>query len=125
MYLLEESIQSTQAVHTWIKYCRPFEVRVLLRTQIQTPELFEAGLEFADTRHGRLLPLHPRTALTVQQNLFQHAVRRGVLNLKVHMLLGQAQNEERCPAAFKKRELIVPWHLVESRQVLHELDGFN
>lgn len=117
--------QNITWIHTWIKYCGPFEVCVLLWTQIQTPKLFEAGLEFADTGYGGLLPLHPRALLAVQENLFQHAVSRAVHHLKVHTLLGQAQNKERCPAAFEKWELVVWWHLVKSRQVPHELYCFN
>lgn len=110
---------------TWIKYRRPFQVRVLLRTQIQTPELFETGPEFADSSHGGLLPLGPRALLTVQENPFQHAVCRAVRHLEVHPLLSQTQNKERRPAAPEKRELVVGGHLVESGQVLHELDGFD
>lgn len=110
---------------TWIEYCCPFEVCILLWTQIQTPELFETGPEFADASHGGLLPLHPRTLLTVQENPFQHAVCWGVRHLEVQSLLSQAQNKERCPAAPEEGELIVGWHLVKSGQVLHELDGFD
>lgn len=112
-------------VLTWIKYCSPFEVRILLWAQIQSPELFETGPELADSSQGGLLPLGPGALLTVEQNPFQHAVCWGVRHLEVHSLLSQTQNKERRPAAPEEGELIGGWHLVKGGQVLHELDGFD
>lgn len=87
---------------TWVEDGCPFQVGKLLGTQIQTPELSEAGLELADSGHGGLLPLLARVVLTVKQDLLKHAVGGGVGHLEVQTLLGQTQDEERRPAAPQK-----------------------
>lgn len=87
---------------TWVKDGRPLQVGKLFGTQIQTPELSEAGLELAYSGHGGLLPLLAWAVLAVKQDLLKHAVGGGVGHLEVQALLGQTQNEKRRPAAPQK-----------------------
>lgn len=107
---------------TWVEDGRPLQVGKLLGTQVQTPEVPQAGLEPADCGPGGLLLLLLAGARPVQQDPLQQAVGGRVGHLEVQTLLGQTQDEERSPTAAQQRHLVLAGHLAKGRQVLNEAD---
>lgn len=110
---------------TRIKYDGAFQVSVLLRAQIQTPELLQTRFKSLHAAQGGLLAIRVVRLRAVEEDLFEHAGRGSVVDVEADPVLSQTQDEERRPAVLQQRQLIFGRQLLKRRQTPHEMHGLD
>lgn len=77
---------------TWVKQQSTLQVRIFLRTEIQFPQMMQAGFQFVDSSKSWSVSLLFVESWS-EQNLLKDACVWDISHLKDYLFLGEPQNK--------------------------------